>query len=336
MTAEPAAPLPGQAAHVFAAEAVRVTSGANHGDPLGPAEAAVAGDVYQLDRRAAPLRLVLAGGLGDAGQQVAAGSALGAPGEAVALVARHVLIAPDGDTVDILLIALAESGRHYALPLSPMAPRTDYTLLESHRDPGTVRLSDLICVAFVTGTLITLAGGAQRAIEALHPGDRVLTRDSGPQPLRFVGKATVRALGSFAPVVISAGTLGNEGDLVVSPHHRVFLYQRGAQRLGETAELLVQAKHLVDGESVWRREGGHVDYYSLVFDRHEIIYAEGIPCESLQVNEATLRLMPDDLADDLRKRFPGLSHHPHFGTEAGRAELDPAARAAIFRKRGTE
>lgn len=336
MTAPSIAHLPGQAAHVFAAEAIRVTSGANHGDPLDLPAACQPGDIYQLDRAAAALRLLLANVAGDAGQSVASGSQIGAPGDAVELVARHVLMAPDGDTVDILLIAHVVSGRHYALPLSPIAPRTEYTLLESHEDPGTARLADLICVAFCTGTMITLAGGAQRAIEALQPGDRVLTRDSGPQPLRFVGRANLRALGSFAPVVISAGTLGNEGDLVVSPHHRVFLYQRGARRLGDTAELLVQAKHLVDGESVWRREGGYVDYYSLVFDRHEIIYAEGIPCESLQVSEATMQMMPEALAQSLRAEFPGLAHRPHFGTEAGRAELDAAARAALFKKRGKD
>ncbi len=331
MTNQNPAPLPGQPAHVFEAEAICVTSGANHGDPLGAPEACLQGDVYQLSRNAVPARLVLA--TGGAGQSVAAGSQIGAPGDAVALVARHVLMAPDGDTVDILIIEHEVSGRLYALPLSPIAPRTDYTLLESQRDPDAARLSDLICVAFCTGTLITLAGGEQRAIEALRPGDRVLTRDSGPQPLRFVGKASLRALGSAAPVVIAAGTLGNEGDLVVSPHHRIFLYRRGAQRLGDTSEILVQAKHLIDGESVWRREGGHVDYYSLVFDRHEIIYAEGIPCESLQVSEAMLHLMPEAMSESLRADFPGLRHRPHFGTEAGRAQFDAATRAALFKKR---
>jgi len=331
MTDQRAAPVPGQAAHVFDADAIVVTSGANHGDALGLADTALPGDIYQLERGAQAARLVLA--TDTAGQVVAAGSDIGAPGDAVALLARHVLMAPDGDTVDILIVEYLPTGRRLALPMSPIAARSDYTLIESHGNPGTVRLSDLICVAFCTGTLITLAGGAQRAIEALRPGDRVLTRDSGPQPLRFVGKATLRALGSFAPVVISAGTLGNEGDLVVSPHHRVFLYQRGARRLADTAELLVQAKHLVDGESVWRREGGYVDYYSLVFDRHEIIYAEGIPCESLQVSEATLRLMPEALAENLRAEFPNLRHRPHFGTEAGRGEVDATARATLFRKR---
>jgi hypothetical protein len=324
--------LPPQVVHVFEADQIWVTSGANQGDGLGLAAESQAGDVYQLDRAAQPLRLLIAAGA-DSGQRICAGSQVGAEGDRIALLARHVMITPDGDTVDILLIRNDDAQTLYALPLSPIAPRVEYTLIEALEDPGDVRLSDLVCIAFTTGTLITLAGGAQRAIETLAPGDRVLTRDSGPQPVRLVAKATLRALGSFAPVVISAGTLGNESDLVVAPHHRVFLYRRGEKRLGDTAEILVQAKHLVDGEHVWRREGGYVDYYALVFDHHEIVYAEGVPVESLQVSEATLSLMPEELTAEIRARLPNLDHTPHFGTEAGRDMLDRVGRMALFKKK---
>ncbi len=325
----PAKTNPSQSVQVFDADLIWVTSGANQGDGLDLAALCEPGDIYQLERGAEPRRLVLAGG---AEQRIGAGSEIGRPGEAITLVARHMMMTPEGDTVDILLIR-AESGAMFALPLSPIAPRIDYTLLEAQEDPGEVRLADLVCVAFTTGTMITMAGGAQAPIETLRPGDRVLTRDSGPQPLRLVTRATMRALGSFAPVVIPAGTLGNEGDLVVSPHHRIFLYRRGEKRLGDTSEVLVQAKHLVDGEHVWRREGGYVDYYALVFDRHEIVYAEGIPVESLQVSEATLSLMPEELTAEIRARLPGLSHKPHFGTEAGRELLERVGRDTLFKKK---
>lgn len=324
--------LPPQTVHVFDADLIWVTSGANQGDGLDIAGLCEPGDVYQLDREAQPLRLLIATDAAQ-GQCIAAGSEVGTPGDTLALIARHVMITPEGDTVDILLIRHEASQRLYALPLSPIAPRTDYTLIEAHDDPGTVRLSDLVCIAFTTGTLITMAGGAQRPIETLVSGDRVLTRDNGPQPVRLVAKTTLRALGSFAPVVISAGTLGNESDLVVAPHHRVFLYRRGEKRIGDTAELLVQAKHLIDGEHVWRREGGYVDYYALVFDHHEIVYAEGIPVESLQVSEATLSLMPEELTAEIRARLPDLNHAPHFGTEAGRELLDQVGREALFKKK---
>lgn len=322
---------PPQAVHVFDADEIWVTSGANHGDGLGLADETEAGDIYQLEPNARPRRLSLISAQ-NGQHQIAPGSRIGAPGDEIRLIARHVMMAPDGDMVDILLIEHLAAPAIYALPLSPIAARIDYTLLESHEDPGEVQLSDLVCVAFTTGTMITMAGGAQRPIEALRPGDRILTRDSGPQALQLVAKATLRAIGSFAPVVISAGTLGNDGDLVVSPHHRIFLYRRGEDRLGDASEILVQAKHLVDGENVWRREGGYVDYYALVFSRHEIIYAEGIPCESLLISEATLPLLPQDLRSEITARLPNLRHRPHFSTEATREILEQFGRKRIFRK----
>lgn len=321
---------PGSIAHVFPAEAIWVTAGAHQGDAIGPLQAVVLGDVYQLDDqfRAVPLALQQTG----SGQTVGHGSGIGEPGDAVTLQSLLTLMSPDGEQVQVLIIRHDPSRRHFALPFSPLAPETDYTLLDGQADPGDVRLADIICVSLTAGTMITLPGGTQQSIESLEPGDKVLTRDHGAQPLRWIGKATLRALGPFAPVVIGAGTLGNEGDLVVSQHHRIFLYQRGQARIGRTAELLVQAKHLINGDAVWLREGGYVDYYSLVFDQHEIIYAAGIPCESLLVNEATLRHLPEDLAADVRNRFPGLSQTQHFGTEAGRDLLDDLGRDALFQR----
>jgi hypothetical protein len=187
--------------------------------------------------------------------------------------------------------------------------------------PSADDLASLLTVSFARGTRITLASGAQKAIEELRAGDRVLTRDHGPQPLVWAGRTALRAVGVFAPVVITAGALGNAGDLIVSQHHRMFIYQRGP-RTGPTAELLVQAKHLADGARIFIREGGMVDWFSLVFAAHEIIYAEGVPCESLLVSEATLRQLPPDLAAEVRARFPQLRHTQHFGTEAGREAAD--------------
>ncbi len=325
--------LPAHAAHAYPAHALRVASGANLGDPIAEAGLVEPGDVYRLDRAAPSLRLMLAPVEGDRqAQRLAEGSEIGRPGDRIALLSVLTLMAPDGDRVEVLVVRHDGTAEDFAIPLSPIAPRLDYTLITARDDIGDIRIADIVCVSFAAGTMITLPGGAQRPIEALEPGDRVLTRDHGPQEIRWIGKATLRAKGAFAPVVIAAGTLGNETDLVVSPHHRVFIYQRGKNRLGGTAELLVQAKHLVDGEAVTRREGGFVDYYSLVFDRHEIIYAEGIPAESLMVNEATVSLMPADLAEEVKARFPGLSQSQHFGTEAGREMLDDAAREALFRR----
>lgn len=323
-------------ARVHPAGAFFVSLGTNSGDGLGTVEEVCAGDIYQLDPQEPPLRLLLAAEA-TGSQRIAPGSERGAPGDRVEILARHRLMAPDGEVVDVLLLALLpEAGggaaeERFVLPLGPLAPGLDYTLIASEAEAGEAPLSDLLCVAFAAGTRILLADGRQARIETLQPGDRLLTRDHGPQPLRWVGRARLRAVGGFAPVVISAGVLGNIGDLIVSPHHRLFLY-RPARAAGlPTPELLVQARHLVDGELVFRREGGFVDYHSLVFDRHEIVYAEGIPVESLLVNDATLAALLPPLAEELRARLPGLSQRQHFGTEADRALIDRLGRRRLFR-----
>ncbi len=314
-----AASAPGYACQVFAAEDIYVAQGANQGDGLCGPDEVCAGDIYALYHQAQPLRLVLRKPA-EGAQSVAQGSEVGRPGAAVRLEARYTLMAPDGDRVELLFLSL-EDGLRLALPLSPVGAGLDYTLLAVDPVPADLLLADVLCLSFACGTMITLADGSQRAIEALVPGMAVLTRDHGRQPLRWIGHARLRAVGSFAPVVITAGTLGNAGDLIVSQHHRVFLYQRQRAPGLPTSELLVQARDLVDGTAVYLREGGFVDYCSLVFDRHEIIYAEGVPSESLMVNDATVNRLPPEVAAEMKARFPGLAHVPHFGTEASREFL---------------
>lgn len=318
---DPSLPLPGHACQVFRADDIYVSSGVNLGDALAEPENVCAGDVYEVDEGAMALRLIVARSADGGAQSVAAGSEVGAPSDGMRLLSRYTLMGEDGNKVELLVLEVDGAGL-FALPMSPMARRIGYTLLKVEDAPAEAQLSDLLCVSFARGTMITLAGGSQRPIESLVVGERVLTRDHGPQPVRWIGRATLRGVGAFAPVMITKGALGNAGDLVVSQHHRMFLYQRKRRAGVATAEVLVQAKHLVNDETVFLRVGGFVDYFSLVFDRHEIIYAEGIPAESLMVNEATLSRLPPDLAAEVKARFPGLAQVQHFGTEAGRQVLD--------------
>jgi hypothetical protein len=320
---------PGHAIQILTANAIYCISGVNSGDVLDRPDLMCPGDIYALDPDDPPQRLVVSTHISGA-QQITVGSAIGKPGDLITFEARFTFMTGDGDTVDILALALPDGSR-FALPLSPMTAQADYILLQIDETPKDICLSDLLCISFAGGTMITLASGAQCAIEGLAVGDKVLTRDHGGQEIRWIGKATLRALGAFAPVMIEAGTLGNSGDLIVSQHHRMFLYQPQRKADHPTAELLVQARHLVDGKRIFLREGGVVDFFSLVFDRHEIIYAEGIPAESLMVNDATVSRLPAELSADVRARFPGLSQHQHFGTEAGRSFLQEIGTDTLFR-----
>ncbi|MCW1917665.1 Hint domain-containing protein [Rhodobacter sp. KR11] len=323
MTTDSSTTGPGHIAQVFAAEDFFVSNGANQGDGImGPEEVCV-GDVYVLHGQAEPLALALT--RPEAGrQEVAPGSGIGRAGQGVRLVARYTLMAPDGDRIEVLLIDLGTEAA--ILPLTPIGTGVEYTLLAAEEPPEDLALADLLCLSFARGTMITLTDGSQRAIEQIVPGLQVLTRDHGRQTVRWIGQAHLRAVGATAPVVITKGKLGNDGDLVVSQHHRVFLYQRERVAGMMTSELLVPARDLIDGDTVYLREGGYVDYFSLVFDRHEIIYAEGVPCESLLVNEATVSRLPPEIAAEMKARFPGLTQTPHFGSEAGRDFLEAVGR----------
>jgi len=319
MPAAPRSATPPLVAHtvaVFDGAALGVLSGANAGDPLPAPADSICGDYYRLAEGAQPLTLRLALGVQDTGGRLAEGSALGRAGDPLALEGRLSLMAPDGDLVEVLVLRLG--ARRLALPLSPLRARLTYTLIAADAQPGPIRLADVVAGAFARGTSIALADGRQVPVEDLQPGDSVITRDHAVQPLIWKGAVQLRAEGGFAPVVVQPGVMGNPEALIVSPHHRLFLYRREAKPLAGAAELLVQARHLVDGRTILRREGGWVEYFSLVFAAHEVIYAEGIPSESLMVCPSTLTRLPEDLAAPLRLAFPGLDQRLHTG-----ADLNP-------------
>ncbi len=287
----------------YPAMALRVVSGANMGDAIGLDDAALAGDIYRLFAQYPAQRLAiseapdLASGAGGR-PCIADGSAVGQPGEALAISACHMLMGASGEVVEVLLLshAAADGGRLHVLPLSPLKPDTEYELVGSQTASALERFADIASVSFLAGTHLTLADGTQCPVEHLNIGDMLLTRDHGPQPIRWIGVQTRRATGSAAPIRITEGTLNTSRDLRLSPQHRLFIWQRRDELGTGRAEVMVKAELLVNGTTVLREEGGHVDSYQIVFNGHEIIYAEGIAVESLLVTRQTRANLPEDLA----------------------------------------
>ncbi len=301
---------PAQIVPVFRAHDFRAVDGANLGDPLSFAAELILDDAYALAAGLRQQTLAIRPNEAEGGLKVASGGTLGSPGARLHLDSCLTLMPANGNTVEALvLVELAgaeapAAAAVYLMPLASIAPREEYRLVGIDRASARRKLAQYACVAFTRGTAITLASGAQRPIEELRPGDRVLTRDAGPREVRWIGQTTLRASGAFAPIRIRAGALNNSGDLVVSPGHRLFIYQReDALGLGR-AEVLVQARHLVNGTTVTRMDGGFVDYFQLLFDDHHIVYAEGIAAESLLLDTATEAALPADLARDLIRRAP--------------------------------
>jgi hypothetical protein len=168
---------------------------------------------------------------------------------------------------------------------------------------GIVTLNSIPC--FVAGTLIRTPEG-ERPVEALRPGDLVLTLDDGPQPLRWAGRRSVPAEGRFAPIRIGAGTFGPHRTLLVSPQHRVLIRDSLADLLFGEREVLVAAKDLVNGRSVTVREGGMVEYVHLLFDRHQVVFSDGLATESYLPGPQIADAFERATLDEIRALFPEL------------------------------
>ncbi len=169
---------------------------------------------------------------------------------------------------------------------------------------------------FTDGTLITTPDGAT-PIEALRPGDSVVTQDHGTQPIRWIGAASCVALGRFRPVRIATGALGRglpRRDLVVSQQHRMLISSHIARRVVGAQEVLVPAKKLIGLPGIdFARDRIAVTYYHLLLDHHEVIFAEDAPTESLMTGPMARQIMGAEAMAEIRVLFPELllsASHP--------------------------
>lgn len=158
---------------------------------------------------------------------------------------------------------------------------------------------------FTAGAMIDMMCGS-KAIEDIETGDLVTTMDNGAQPVRLVMRQTVRAYGSFAPVLFEAGSIGNERPFMVSPEHRMLITDWRAELLMGCDEVLVAAKHLVNGKNVRIVEGGVVEYIHMLFDAHQIVFADGCASESC-LPDAGLAQQGDRQQAELLMLFPQLA-----------------------------
>lgn len=320
---------------VYRADDFRVGFGANLGDAISHMGDLVADDVYLLVPDARRQRLALST-TPEGNFRVAAQTELGLPGAPLHLDCAVSFMSPDGKNTDALI--LVELDKHgdiaaiYLLPLAPLRARTDYTLVSMDRAGADRKFAQVAWVSFSRGTRITLGSGAQKPIEELQVGDKVLTRDDGAQAVRWIGQSTVRAAGDFAPIVITAGTLNNTGDLVVNPDHRLFVYQRSDQIGAGQPELLVKARHLVNGETVYVQQGGFIDYFQILFDAHHIIYAEGIAAESMLIDPRTRPALPPEVLEQLGAVLPGHGRGDAHGLDVRKTLLERPDAIELLRR----
>lgn len=170
-------------------------------------------------------------------------------------------------------------------------------------------------LCFTRGTMIETARGS-RAIEILAVGDLVLTKDRGLQPIRWIGSRVLAPEilsrhENLRPIRIKKEALGPDtpsADLVVSPQHRILLRSKIAQRMFGTDEILVAAKQLLmlDGVEICDEFFGNVEYFHMLFDQHEVVFANGTEAESLYTGPQALKTVGKAALEEILTIFPEL------------------------------
>ena len=166
-------------------------------------------------------------------------------------------------------------------------------------------------VCFDEGTLISTPRGLV-AIQDLRVGDMVQTRDNGPQRLlwvgaRHLGAAELAANPHLRPIVLRAAYFGLPRDLVVSPQHGILLHHdmRGG------SETFYRAKHLAQlpgGGARVMQGKRRVRYFHLLFEDHQVVFANGMACESLYPGAQGYGALSPAARAELAALFPDLGH----------------------------
>ncbi|WP_375551538.1 Hint domain-containing protein [Rhodophyticola porphyridii] len=182
-------------------------------------------------------------------------------------------------------------------------------------------------VCFADGTLIDTVDGP-RKVEDIKIGDKVMTRDRGPQPIIWTGSRKLSHSHlvlhpKVRPILIEPGALGHgtpNTSLVVSPQHRVYLETRVAKRMIGQSDMLIAAKKLLkfDGVEQYVPDNG-VTYRHLLCENHEVIMANGSWAETLFLGKMTQEILTEQQMAEIHSAFPGL---------ADRMQLHPLATIA--------
>ncbi len=208
---------------------------------------------------------------------------------------------------------------------APAAETFSYEVMNAQgvTDVGLVETTAVAC--FAAGTRIFTARGPV-VVERIRVGDLVQTLDDGFQTVRWCGGRRVRSQGAMAAVIIPAGLFGDHGALRMSPQHRLLLAGWRAELYCGASEVLVKAVHLVQAGLLSQDHSGRlITYHHLLFDRHQIICADGLWSESYMPGPLTLAGHDAQTQAEILHLFPALRNDPAAG-------YGPAARAEAARE----
>jgi hypothetical protein len=139
--------------------------------------------------------------------------------------------------------------------------------------------------------------------------------DNGYKKILWLGSkklcdSSLKLKPKLLPIRIKKGALGGGlplWDLVVSPQHRIFVRSKVSQRMFGKDEILIAAKYLVELNGIdIISKCREIEYFHILFDRHEIIYSNGAPTESLLYGPQLGDIISQRSKMEIINRYPNL------------------------------
>lgn len=154
----------------------------------------------------------------------------------------------------------------------------------------------------------------------VRPGDLVVTRSNGLQPVQMVWKRKLRKAQierhpELAPVRLrtrAVGPMMPQRDVMVAPDHRLLIPGFRLAGVEDAQSVLIEAAKIAGmSDSVERvTDLDHVTYYQLVFDSHQVITANGLPVESFLPDAAAVQALGGEMREALEERYPEVFQAP--------------------------
>ncbi|SIO39933.1 Hint domain-containing protein [Rhodovulum sp. ES.010] len=159
-----------------------------------------------------------------------------------------------------------------------------------------------------------------RRVENVRPGDMIVTRGNGLQPVRLVWRRTltpeaVRATPALAPVRLTPRALGPmmpQHPLLLAPDHRMLIPGWRLADWPEDMPALVAAAEFagVSDAAYIDRAGDGMTFYQFVFDFPQVLTVNGLPVESLVPDQQVIATLGLAERESLWQRFPQLKRDP--------------------------
>lgn len=259
-----------------------------------------------------------------------------------ALPDQSFIVTDGHHSYTVTIIAVPDTGAHLLMLVGDLPPSEQdlwvvrTSIDRSHSGAGARVAGGVIC--FTPDTRISTPNG-MRQIRHLQRGEKILTRDNGPQEVLWSGHrrmtgARLYAMPHLRPIRFKANAMGlyrPDEDLLVSPQHRMLVTGAAAQALFNTHEVLVAAEDLINDSTILvDHQLREVTYVHILLERHNVIWANGLETESFHPSNTAIDTVDPAQREVLKEILPDVEINPHAYGDYARRNVS-SSEAAILR-----